>query len=92
MEEKQQKKTFKEWWNERKFVKFCKEHPDGILGIIGGLITVLASVIKIYLSKSEYEDYIFVTDNIGDVHKVPSKIMRTAKDTCSKQEINEAND
>lgn len=79
MEEKKQKKTFKEWWNERKFVRFCKEHPDGMLGILGGIITLLGGVVKILVSKHEYEDYIYVTDNEGNVNKVPSKIMRTAK-------------
>ena len=74
-----EKKTFKQRWNELKLVKFCKEHPDGMLGILGGLITLIAGVVKILVSNHEYEDYIYVTDNEGNVNKIPSKTMRTAK-------------
>ena len=85
------KHSIKEWWNNLKIVQFCKEHPDGVLGIIGGLITLLAGVVKIVAAKSEYDESLYIVDNDGCVNKIPSRKLRTLK-RVDEPKNNEAND
>ena len=84
MEEK--KKSFKEWWNERKFVRFMKEHPDSIFGIVGALITLLGVVLRIQHDKNEYDSYVFTTDQNGNTMKIPAKEMKSVKGNYTTEE------
>lgn len=70
------KTKVKAWWNERKIVKFCKEHPDTTLTLAGGLLTIIGGVVKIAVDKREYEDHVFVDVN-DTVYKLPAKEMKT---------------
>lgn len=76
----EEKKTFKTWLKERKdkVKKFCSEHPDVILTVVGGLASLAGGALKIYANKSEYEDYLYTTAD-DEVYKLPAKKMKTCK-------------
>ena len=77
LEVTKKKKSFKDWWNERKSVQWLKAHPDVSLTLLGGVLSIVGGCIKIAANKSEYEDNIFMTATDGDVYKVPVKKMKT---------------
>ena len=56
------------WW--------CKDHPDVILTVAGGIASIVGGCIKLYANKSEYEDHLF-TQVDGQVYKLPAKEMKT---------------
>ena len=58
--------------------QWCKEHPDIVLTVIGGLFTLAGGIIKIIANKNEYEDHLFTTVD-DEIYKIPSKKMKTAK-------------
>ena len=76
----EEKKTLKEWLEEKKTkVKdFCSKHPDVVFTVVGGFASLLGGCIKLYTSKTEYEDYLYTTVD-DNVYKLPAKEMRTAK-------------
>ena len=76
----EQKKTFKEWWNERKAVKYFKEHPDAGLYLLGGAFSLIGGACKIWAVKHEYDDKLFVGSTDGEVYSIPAKKMDTAKE------------
>ena len=76
----EEKKGFKAWFLEKKesAKKFCKEHPDVVLTVIGGVASIVGGALKIYANRSEFEDNLF-TEIDGQVYKIPAKEMKTAK-------------
>lgn len=76
----EEKKTFGVWFKEtkEKVLNFCKEHPDVILTVAGGLMSVAGGALKIYANKTEYEDCIYTISDKDNVYKVPAKKMNTA--------------
>ena len=71
----------KNWFGDKKdkVKKFCSEHPDVVLTVVGGLASVVGGCIKLYASKSEYENYVYTVTDKGNVYKVPAKRLETAK-------------
>ena len=78
--EEEEKKTLKQ-----RFVGWCKEHPDVILTVAGGIASIIGGCIKLYASKSEYEDNLFTTVD-DQVYKIPAKQMKTATYTTTNKE------
>ena len=76
----EEKKSLKVWFAERKdkVKKFCAEHPDVVLTVAGGLMSIVGGALKIYANKSEYEDYLYTISDHDNVYKVPAKKMNTA--------------
>ncbi len=72
------KKWSKAWWNKRAIVKLWNEHPEGCMNFLGGALTLVAAIVSGKLSKSAYEDKIYVNVD-GDICQVPAKKMRTIK-------------
>ena len=70
----EEKKSVKEWFGEKKdsFKKFCNEHPDVVLTVIGGFASIVGGCIKLYASKSEFEQNVYVDIN-DSVYKLPAK-------------------
>lgn len=70
----------KSWFQTKKdqFVAFCKRHPEGCLTVLGGLFTVTAGVLKLYASKTEYEDNVYMVQN-DKVYKLPAKELQSSK-------------
>ena len=69
-------------WTKDKAViawNFCKEHPDTVLSVIGGLASFAGAGLQIYANKTEYEDSAF-TEIDGETYKVPCKKMKTMKE------------
>ena len=77
----EEKRTLKGWFGDqkRKVVQFCKDHPDVILSVIGGIASVTGGCIKLYLSKTEYDDYIYTTTIDNEIYKLPAKPVKSAK-------------
>ena len=78
--EEEEKKTLKQ-----RFVAWCKEHPDVLLTVGGGIASIIGGCIKLYASKSEYEDNLFTTVD-DQVYKLPAKQMKTATYTTTNKE------
>ena len=75
-----EKKGFKAWFVEtkKKVMDFCAKHPDAILTISGGLLSLAGGALKLYANKSDYDDYLYTSvDN--SVYKLPAKQMKTVK-------------
>ena len=74
----EEKKTLKEWINEKKTIvkEFCSKHPDVCLTVLGGFASLVGGCIKLYTSKTEYEDYLYTTVD-DEVYKIPAKEMKT---------------
>lgn len=75
----EEKKTFKQKladkWTSVK--KFCEDHPDVVLTLVGGIASIAGAGLRVYANKSEYEDYLYTTvDN--KIYKLPAKEMKTA--------------
>lgn len=75
---------FKDKWTNVK--DFCGAHPEAVLGILGGLLTLAGGALEIYGNKTEYKDNVFMTDDEGDVYKVKAKKMKTIKSIPEKME------
>lgn len=73
------KKSFSEWWNERKIVQWFKAHPDASLTLLGGVLSIAGAAVKIMASNKEYEDAVYLTASDDQVYKVPCKGMKTIK-------------
>lgn len=75
MEEKK-----KGWFVTKKdqFVSFCKQHPEGVLTVVGGLFTVAAGALKLIANKTEYEDNVYMIQN-DKVYKLPAKEMNSKR-------------
>lgn len=84
----EEKKDFKTWLKEKKdkVKKFCSEHPDVVLTVVGGLASLAGGALKIYANKSEYEDYLYTISDEDHVYKVPAKRMKTASRTINPSE------
>ena len=76
----EEKKTLKQ-----RFVAWCKEHPDVLLTVGGGIASIIGGCIKLYASKSEYEDNLFTTVD-DQFYKIPAKQMKTATYTTTNKE------
>ena len=76
----EEKKTLKQ-----RFVGWCKEHPDVLLTVVGGIASIVGGCIKLYANKSEYEDNLFTTVD-DQVYKIPAKQMKTATYTTTNKE------
>lgn len=63
-----------------KIFKFCSDHADGLLGLLGGLAALASGILGVYVSKTEYNDNVFTTIE-DDVYKIPCKRMKTAHNT-----------
>lgn len=72
------KKSLKRWIEEKtaKAKDFCGKHPDVLLTLLGGVASVIGGCLKLYMSKTEYEDYIYTTVD-DEVYKIPAKEMKT---------------
>lgn len=83
----EEKKTLKGWIIDKKnkVVKFCEDHPDVILTVVGGIASLAGGCIKLYCSKTEYEDHCY--SMIDDkVYKIPCKEMKTMKNLNLEEE------
>ena len=70
----------KSWFKNKKdqFVAFCKDHPEGVLTVIGGLFGLAGAAMNIYAVQNEYKDNVYMSD--GDqIYKVPAKEMNSRK-------------
>lgn len=74
----EEKKTFKTWLKDKKdkVIKFCSDHPDAVLTVVGGLASIAGGCIKLYCSKTEYDDSVYTTID-DQVYKIPAKGMKT---------------
>lgn len=61
-----------------KFVEFCKQHPEGVLTVIGGLFTLAGGAMKIYSAAHEYEDEVYMVQN-DKVYRLPAKQLQSQK-------------
>lgn len=87
VEVKKQKKTLKEWWNENKVVKYVKDHPETALTVLGGALTLVGELVRLAVSKSEYQDNVFTAcEDTGEIYKIPAKHMKTVRRTTEKPE------
>ena len=75
----EEERSFKDWWNERKVVKWFKEHPDASLTLLGGALSIIGAVAKIAAANKEYEDSVYLTASDDSVYKLPAKEMKTIK-------------
>lgn len=84
----EEKKGFKAWLVDKKdkAKKFCSDHPDVVLTVIGGVASIVGGCIKLYANKTEYEDYLYTTDGDGTVYKLPAKEMKTASSMATSEE------
>lgn len=73
------KRTFKDWWNDRKSVKWLKDHPDVSLTLLGGVLSIIGAAVKIVGDRKEYDDSVFITASDDSVYKLPAKQMKTVK-------------
>ena len=85
---KEEKKGFKNWFKEKKekVLDYCEKHPDVVLTLVGGLMSIAGGALKIYANKSEYEDYLYTISDEDHVYKVPAKKMKTASRTINPSE------
>ena len=74
-----EKRTFKDWWNDRKSVKWLKDHPDVSLTLLGGALSIIGAAVKIIGDRKEYDDSVFITASDDSVYKLPAKQMKTVK-------------
>lgn len=74
-----EKMTVKKWFVDKKnkVVKFCEDHPDVILTVIGGLASLAGGCIKLYCSKTEYEDYVYTVTTDDEIYKIPAKPVKS---------------
>ena len=73
------------WFVKKKtqFVDFCKQHPDIVLTVIGGIASLAGGAMKLAASKNEYQDEVYMTDG-DDVYKLPARQVRSKKMTTMK--------
>lgn len=83
----EEKKGIKEWLAEKKtsIKDFCKSHPDVVWSLIGGAASILGGALKLYASRSDYDDYLYTTVD-DQVYKLPAKGMKTSKSYRTKKE------
>lgn len=79
----EEKKTLKEWFTEKKakISKFCEDHPDVVFTVIGGFASLAGGCLKLYASKSDYDDHLYTTveiDGSNQIYKLPAKHMKTS--------------
>lgn len=81
----EEKKTIKQWFVDQKtkVVNFCKEHPDVVWTVIGGFASLAGGCIKLYCSKTEYDDYVYTVTTDDEIYKLPAKPVKTCKDMNS---------
>lgn len=72
---KTKREAIKEW---------CKEHPDVVFTVFGGVCSLLGGVLKLIATKSEFDDNLYTTVD-DEVYKIPSKKMRTAKNVTNRK-------
>ena len=77
------KKTLKEWFVDKKakISQFCSDHPDVVFTVIGGFASLAGGCLKLYASKSDYDDHLYTTVEINgrdEVYKLPAKHMKTS--------------
>lgn len=74
------KEVKKSWFQDKKdkFVEFCRQHPEGVLSVIGGLFTLAGGAMKIYSAAHEYEDTVYCVQN-DKVYKLPAKQLQSQK-------------
>ena len=73
-----EKFKIKDWFKERfsKAKDFCVTHPDAMLSIIGGVLSLVAAGLDIYGNRVEYKDNVYTS--IDDkIYKIPCKEMKT---------------
>lgn len=58
---------------------FCEEHPDVVLTVAGGFASLVGGCIKLYCSKTEYDDYIYSITEENQIYKIPAKPVKTGK-------------
>ena len=82
-----EKKSLKEWLADKttKAKEFCVKHPEGCLTVLGGFVSLIGGCIKLYASKTEYEDYLYTTVD-DQVYKLPAKEMKTCNKIRSEKE------
>ena len=68
------------WFEDKKnkFKEFCKQHPDILLTVVGGVFTLAGACINYATTKNEYKDNVYMTDG-EDVYKIPAKSMNSKK-------------
>lgn len=73
------------WFKRKKnqFVDFCKQHPDIVLTVVGGLASLVGGAMKLVASKNEYQDEVYMTDG-DDVYKLPARQVKSKKMTTVK--------
>ena len=74
-----EKRTFKDWLNDRKLVIWLKDHPDVSLTLLGGVLSIAGAAVKIAADRKEYDDSVFITASDDSVYKLPAKQMKTVK-------------
>lgn len=70
----------KGWFKNKKdqFVNFCKQHPEGVLTVIGGVFGLAGAAMNLIAVKNEYKDNVYMSD--GDqIYKIPAKEMNSQK-------------
>lgn len=84
----EEKKGLKAWLVDKKdrAKQFCADHPDVVLTVVGGLASIVGGCIKLYANKTEYEDYLYTTDDKGTIYKLPAKQMKTASTMPTSEE------
>ena len=83
----EEKSKFAQWWDERKAVRWLRDHPDVSLTLLGGVLSIAGAVVKIVADRKEYDDSVFVTANDDEIYKIPVKRMKTIKKSESTKEI-----
>ena len=70
----------KGWFATKKeqFINFCRRHPEGCLTVLGGLCTLAGGAIKLYTSRTEYEDEVYMVQD-DKVYRVPAKQLQSKK-------------
>ena len=76
----EEKKSFKERWIERwdKILDWAGEHPDVLLTVAGGIMSLVGGGLKLYATKSDFNDHLYTTID-DEVYKIPAKHMKTTK-------------
>ena len=84
----EEKRSLKEWFVDQKtkVVNFCKDHPDVVFTVVGGFASLVGGCIKLYCSKTEYEDYVYTVTTDDEIYKIPAKPMKSSKLITSKAE------
>ena len=70
----------KGWFATKKeqFVSFCRRHPEGCLTVLGGLFTLAGGAVKLYTSRTEYDDEVYMIQD-DKLYRVPAKELQSKK-------------